>query len=298
MVFLGRMIRDLDDIEDFKKWLQTKDARAARLEKEKKEKLERALIEPKHMMDASDHYKAKEAIEEAQTSAIALGSKRKAELDAKEAKKIQKKKNKKWYEASSDEEEAKEEIKVRPPSEIRNSQLSEKRQARIKKKFGEMKPKDEIEKPKFMIKDGMVRVAKLDEEVIEREAEIWEDDFLDSADPELIAQYKIEKREKAYQEKLAKEKEEAEKLSSADQSEVKKTANENEEQDFQDVDLDQFSSAEELGKLGLEHIKHLLKIRGLKCGGNLEERSKRLFSVRGLSPEQYPKKICAKPAKK
>ena len=29
---------------------------------------------------------------------------------------------------------------------------SDKRQARIKKKFGEMKPKEEIEKPKFMIK--------------------------------------------------------------------------------------------------------------------------------------------------
>ena len=29
----------------------------------------------------------------------------------------------------------------------------------------------------------MVRVAKLDCEVIEKEAEIWEDDFLDSADP-------------------------------------------------------------------------------------------------------------------
>ena len=51
------MIRDIEDIEDFKKWLQTKDARAARLEKEKKEKLERALIQPKHMMDASEHYK-------------------------------------------------------------------------------------------------------------------------------------------------------------------------------------------------------------------------------------------------
>ena len=96
----------------------------------------------------------------------------------------------------------------------------------------------------------MVRVAKLDCEVIEKEAEIWEDDFLDSADPELIAQYKIEKREKAYQAKLAKEKEEAEKA--ADQSEAKKSTN---EQDFQDVDLDQFSSAEEIGKLGLEHIK-------------------------------------------
>ena len=128
----------------------------------------------------------------------------------------------------------------------------------------------------------MAREAKLDCEVIEKEAEIWEDDFLDSADPELIAQYKIEKREKAYQTKLAKEKEEAEKAVSTDQSEAKKSTNEIEEQDFQDVDLDQFSSAEEVGKLGLEHIKvtssyytplenfsknqfqHLLKIRGLK----------------------------------
>ena len=126
----------------------------------------------------------------------------------------------------------------------------------------------------------MVRVAKLDCEVIEKEAEIWEDDFLDSADPELIAQYKIEKREKAYQAKLVKEMEEAEKATG--QSEAKKLTNEIEEQDFQDVDLDQFSSAEEIGKLGLEHIKvtssyytplenfsknqfqHLLKIRGLK----------------------------------
>ena len=45
-------------------------------------------------------------------------------------------------------------------------------------------------------------------------------------------------------------------------------------------------------------FQYLLQIRSLKCGGNLEERSKRLFSVRGLSPDQYPKKIRAKPAKK
>ena len=111
------------------------------------------------------------------------------------------------------------------------------------------------ESAESLFQDGMVRVAKLDCEVIEREAEIWEDDFLDSADPELIAQYKIEKREKAYQAKLAKEKVEAEKAASTDQSETKKSTNEIDEQDFQDVDLDQFSSADELGKLGLEHIK-------------------------------------------
>ena len=125
----------------------------------------------------------------------------------------------------------------------------------------------------------MVRVAKLDCEVIEREAEIWEDDFLDSADPELIAQYKIEKREKADQAKLAKEKEEAEKLAaSTGQSEAKKSTNEIEEQDYQDVDLDQFSSAEELGKLGLEHIKVALIPRPYNFFQKFQEQISKEFS--------------------
>jgi len=50
---------------------------------------------------------------------------------------------------------------------------------------------------------------------------------------------------------------------------------------------------EELQALGLLHLKHALESRGLKCGGSLEERASRLFSVKGLNPEQYPKKICA-----
>ena len=36
---------------------------------------------------------------------------------------------------------------------------SDKRQARIKKKFGEIKPKDEIEKPKFMIKVSSILIS-------------------------------------------------------------------------------------------------------------------------------------------
>jgi len=51
---------------------------------------------------------------------------------------------------------------------------------------------------------------------------------------------------------------------------------------------------EQLQAFGLDHLKHLLQIRKLKCGGNLVERSKRLFTVRNLKPEDYPKKLRAK----
>jgi hypothetical protein len=63
--------------------------------------------------------------------------------------------------------------------------------------------------------------------------------------------------------------------------------------DYKPIDLDQVSSAEELHTFGLLHLKHALESRGLKCGGTLEERAERLFSVKGLSSDKYPKKIRA-----
>ena len=100
-------------------------------------KLKRALIEPKHMMDSSSHYAAKERIEEEQSEALKVAMKRKAELDAEAAAKGAKKKKKKWYENSSDEDEsAKKPIQVRPPSEVRKQQQIEKRDQKLKKKLG------------------------------------------------------------------------------------------------------------------------------------------------------------------
>ncbi|KAH7730037.1 hypothetical protein AAVH_02525 [Aphelenchoides avenae] len=63
--------------------------------------------------------------------------------------------------------------------------------------------------------------------------------------------------------------------------------------DFPPVDLDQYKSSTELESLSVDHLKHALEARGLKCGGSLQERASRLFSVKGLKPEQYPKKIRA-----
>ncbi|GAB1285796.1 Replication stress response regulator SDE2 [Apodemus speciosus] len=63
------------------------------------------------------------------------------------------------------------------------------------------------------------------------------------------------------------------------------------------VDLSAFTSAAELESLGLERLKCELMARGLKCGGTLQERAARLFSVRGLAKELIDPALFAKPSK-
>ncbi|XP_053568594.1 splicing regulator SDE2 [Bombina bombina] len=62
-------------------------------------------------------------------------------------------------------------------------------------------------------------------------------------------------------------------------------------------DLLAFQSAAELETLGLEKLKLELMALGLKCGGTLQERAERLYSVRGLSRDQIDPSLFAKPAK-
>ncbi|TKR76577.1 hypothetical protein L596_017695 [Steinernema carpocapsae] len=67
---------------------------------------------------------------------------------------------------------------------------------------------------------------------------------------------------------------------------------------FEAINLDSMDSAAALEPLGLDHLKFELEQRGMKCGGNLTERAKRLFSVKGLTPDKYPKSVKAAPKKK
>lgn len=60
------------------------------------------------------------------------------------------------------------------------------------------------------------------------------------------------------------------------------------------LDLSAFSSWEELASLGLDRLKSALMALGLKCGGTLEDRAKRLFSTKGLQIEEIDKSLFAK----
>lgn len=63
-------------------------------------------------------------------------------------------------------------------------------------------------------------------------------------------------------------------------------------------DLDEYESVSSLEMLGLDVLKSALMERGLKCGGTLEQRAQRLFSIKGLSVDQIDKSLFAKPSGK
>jgi len=287
----GRILRDLDDMKDFKAWLDSRGEKAQKKLDDKVARLKRSLIEPKHMMDSGSHYAAKERIEEEQSEALKVAMKRKAELDAEEVAKVAKKKKKKWYENSSDEEaEEKKPIIVRPPSEVRKQQQIEKRDQKLKKKLGSQATAslNELEKPKFKIEKGMVRVAAQADVALEPELEIWHDDFFEDVDPSMLKEYQIFKRDQLHAEKKKKEAAVISTPPPAEEKTSKETIN------FGDIDLADVNDAVQLEHYGMEHLKWLLESRGLKCGGNLQERCRRLLMTKGLAPDQYPKKIRAK----
>lgn len=60
------------------------------------------------------------------------------------------------------------------------------------------------------------------------------------------------------------------------------------------INLDSISSAAELLEYGLDIMKQELMNRGLKCGGTLEQRAERLFSVKGLTQEEIEPSLFAK----
>jgi splicing factor 3A subunit 3 len=65
----------------------------------------------------------------------------------------------------------------------------------------------------------------------------------------------------------------------------------------QPLRLGAFNSPKELEALGMDRLKEGLEALGLKCGGTLQDRAERLWSVRGKKPEEIPAKLKAKPTK-
>jgi hypothetical protein len=63
---------------------------------------------------------------------------------------------------------------------------------------------------------------------------------------------------------------------------------------FDPINLDDYSSVDDICQLGLNHLKAELTRRGLKAGGNLRERAERLFTVRGVPDSKVSEKLKAK----
>lgn len=59
------------------------------------------------------------------------------------------------------------------------------------------------------------------------------------------------------------------------------------------LDLHVYNSSRELEELGPDRLKAALLALQVKCGGTLSERAERLFSLKGLSRKEYPRKVRA-----
>lgn len=64
------------------------------------------------------------------------------------------------------------------------------------------------------------------------------------------------------------------------------------------ISLKHYESAAALEELGADALKTGLMALGLKCGGTVQDRAERLFSTKGLKPEQFDKAILAKKSAK
>lgn len=62
----------------------------------------------------------------------------------------------------------------------------------------------------------------------------------------------------------------------------------------QPLRLGMFNTQEELVALGTERLREALDALGLKCGGTIQDRAARLWSVRGISEQDIPQKLKAK----
>ncbi|WKY09797.1 hypothetical protein Q1695_002279 [Nippostrongylus brasiliensis] len=58
--------------------------------------------------------------------------------------------------------------------------------------------------------------------------------------------------------------------------------------EFAPIDLSRYDNASQLEVLGLDHLKHELKSRGMKCGGTLRDRAVRLFSAKEENGSKKP----------
>lgn len=83
-------------------------------------------------------------------------------------------------------------------------------------------------------------------------------------------------------------------IPSPDNNEVQTTPPSSRVIEPQPLDLNLYHSAKELEQLGLDRLKSALMAIQVKCGGTVTERAERLFSLKGLTRENYPQKVRAK----
>ncbi|XP_041467794.1 replication stress response regulator SDE2-like isoform X1 [Lytechinus variegatus] len=261
----GRRMRDVNNEKKLQSWIEKKKQQEEEREKRRREKLERMRSTPKHYFVDPTYDKQREAVTESLDEAVSTG------IDV----------------AGSSKDEA-------------STSGSVKRKAETDSDDDD----DEAELKKHCMWLGIVEDEEEDDEeelkTRNQDEEISEDTSAPSTSPpsispvDMASEAEIQAAEDSPDSSTEPTSSSKTLLSSLPPPRSGTSSSTTEEGP---INLDDYPSSADLEDLGLDRLKSALMERGMKCGGTLQERAQRLYSVRGLEPSEIDPSLLAKAGK-
>ncbi|KJH45841.1 hypothetical protein DICVIV_08101 [Dictyocaulus viviparus] len=257
----GRRLASIDEEQKLRRWIE----RAAEREKEKTERRNAKYNKlkagpPKHMFNDPEYIRQKETIIERTEEAFEQGL---TELTKNECEKM-----KPPIESSSDSDFDIDDL----PGSLNLG----------RKRKGESFPA-RIENKKQRLDDSDSDEGDIDPDIVKEIREY----FFNKPNATTALGNGAPSTSKSYNESLSEYENQPKNCSNSMRN--SDTTTESEEildgENFPEVDLSLYESADELESLGLNHLKHALAARNMKRGGTLKERAARLFSVKNLESD-------------
>ncbi|XP_033874920.3 splicing regulator SDE2-like [Acipenser ruthenus] len=308
----GRRLRDVNHEKEMADWIKKQAEREAEKEQRRTERLQRKLAEPKHYFTDPNYeqqcHELSERLEDSvlkgmQASSSAVveaeeGPSRKRPIPSKEPKSGKRKRF--WAgvygledSGSSDEDSLESDREESPSTSGVSSGETKSPTGKGKATAGSCSNAEET--PASSSSSGSNSPQKSPAELVKEEAMVAT--MQAQPDAELPGKSGNMKDEKKETQEERETEEETQETSLEKPGEPQPGCSSTHSADNGPLDLMTFSSASELEVLGLERMKTELMALGLKCGGTLQERAARLFSVRGKSKDQIEPALFAKPAK-
>ncbi|KAL3874042.1 hypothetical protein ACJMK2_037106 [Sinanodonta woodiana] len=298
----GRRMRDVKNEKELKEWLAKQAERERERQQQKEERISRRRAVPNHKFDDPNYDKQKSLVAENQMDALQTG-----------LQKFHHKRSATATVTASSEDSAVEEQSCSLKRKIGNEELNTSGNKKLRtqtewigidvENLGELESGEEENKESDSNASSVDHNTDLQQDIIK----ISSHNNMESQQHE-ESQAQSNKRMKKDTEHIIENSEQnginsteeiLQQKNNALEEDVIHTGSNKEgmaSQDTGPIDLEAIGSPEELEAFGMERLKAELMSRGLKCGGTIQERSKRLFSVKGLTADHYDPSILAKPA--
>ena len=288
----GRRLRDINEEKRIKEWIKKEKLRKEEMEERRRQKLERlkqqTQSQPKTLFNDPDFERTREEIPDIVDEALQYGLQLQQKAgQSSSSSSATKRKADQQFNANNKQKKKKVSLWIGSDIDIEDDDSDDNNEGQTS---------DAINSENQTNKDDNTNDSEVttDSTIESKQSE----DKPNSESEEVICQQTDQKTEESEDSKQCSESIPSEPIikETNDDNDRGNTISESNEkkQVFEPLNLMDFKCVEELESLGLDPLKHSLMALGLKCGGTLNERANRLWSIRGLDVKDIPKKLFAK----